>query len=247
VFTQDALLLVGHGSTKLPGAVRPLEAHAEVIRNARQFAEVAVGAVLGEPNLSAAFTTLTAPIIHVLPFFMEDSYFTRIIVPDKVLPLASGARVVNLCPHLGSHAGIASLIQARLMRHCDLFGADPKSLSVLLVGHGSRQSPGRARSLRRDAVALDRSNSFGWVRTAYLEEQPFVAESLANARGHVVAVVGYFANAGPHAVKDIPALIAAEREHRGNHWPPVHDLGPIGADESMPRLVADLVTRNSAV
>jgi sirohydrochlorin ferrochelatase len=88
---------------------------------------------------------------------------------------------------------------------------------------------------------LDAKGRFGWVRVAYLEEAPFVAEALASARGHVVAVVGFFANEGAHATKDLPRLIATERDQRGTHWPPVHDLGPIGADETMPRLIIDLV------
>jgi sirohydrochlorin ferrochelatase len=88
---------------------------------------------------------------------------------------------------------------------------------------------------------METAGRFGWVRIAFLEEPPFVAEALASARGHVVTVVGYLVNAGNHATKDLPNLIAEERAQRGTHWPPVHDLGPIGADEAMPRLIMEQV------
>lgn len=242
MITRDALLLIGHGSTILPDAARPLLAHAEVIRASGRFAEVAVGMLLGEPNVAAVFATLTAPVVHVVPFFLEDGYITRIAIPDLILPFASASRVIRFCPPVGLHAGIATLLEARLLRHCEMFGIVPKSLSVLLVGHGSAKGPGRARALRRNAAALEAGGRFGWIRVAYLEEAPFAAEALASARGHVVAVVGYLVNEGRHAIKDLPWLIAEERAQRGTHWPPVHDLGPIGADEAMPRLIMDQVT-----
>jgi sirohydrochlorin ferrochelatase len=242
VFTRDALLLIGHGSTVLPDAARPLLAHARVIRESGRFGEVEVGTLLGEPNAASVFRTLTAPIVHVVPFFFDDGYFTRIAIPNLLLPLASPSHVVRFCPPVGLHGGIAALIEARLLHHCEMFGTDPKSLSVLLVGHGSARGPGRARALRRHAATLETDGRFGWVRVAYLEEAPFVAEALASARGHIVAVLGYLANEGVHTTKDLPDLIAEERDQRGTHWPPVHDLGPIGADEAMPSLIMDQVT-----
>ena len=241
MFTQDALLLIGHGSTTLPDAAGPLLAHAEVVRASGRFAEVAVGMMLGKPDVTSAFATLTAPIVHVVPVFLEDGYFTRIAIPDRLLPLASGSRVIRFCQPLGSHDGIADLIEARLLRHCALFDTQPKTLSVLLAGHGSSRGPGRARTLRRHAATLESRGRFGWIRVAYLEEAPFVAEALASSRGHMVAIVGYLANAGAHATKDLPGLIAAERAERGAHWPPVHYLGSIGTDEAMPRLIMDCV------
>ena len=69
-----------------------------------------------------------------------------------------------------------------------------------------------------------------------------VPETLANTRGHVVAIVGYLANEGTHATVDVPAFIAAERAQRGTHWPPVHDLGSIGGDAEMARLIVEQVT-----
>jgi sirohydrochlorin cobaltochelatase len=241
VFTRDALLLIGHGSERLADAARPLLAHAEVIRDTGRFAEVKVGMLFGEPKLSSVVANLTVPVVHIVPFFLNDGYFTRIVIPGLLLPLASASRVIRFCPPVGLHDAIPTLIETRLLRHCEAFGTDPKSLSVLLVGHGSAQSPGRARTLLRHAATLEAGGRFGWVRVAYLEEAPFVAEALASARGHVVAIIACLANEGKHATNDLPGLIAAERDERGTHWPPVHDLGSIGADEVMPQLIVDQV------
>ena len=241
VFERDALLLIGHGSTLRPDAARPLLAHADVLRQTGRFAEVKVGTLLGEPNAAAAFRELAAPLVHVVPFFLEDGYFTRIAIPDLLLPLATASHVVRFCQPLGTHSGIATVLESRLLWHCEMFGTNPKSLSVLLVGHGSSRSPGRARSLPRHAAAVESTGKFGWVRIAYLEEPPLVSNALAGARGRIVAVIGCFTNEGLHAAIDLPRLIAAERETRGTHWPPVHDLGTIAGDEAMPRLIMDQV------
>ena len=242
MFARDALLLIGHGSTVVPDAARPLLTHAEIIRGSGCFSEVKVGMVLGEPDLASVFGTLNAPVVHVVPFFLDEGYFTRITIPGLLLPLVSGSRVIRFCPPVGLHDGITTLLETRLVRHCEMYGTDPKSLSVLLVGHGSSRGPGRTRALRRHAAALETKGRFGWIRIAFLEEAPFVAEALASVRGHVVAVLGYLANEGMHATKDLPCLIAAERAARGTNWPPVHDLGTIGADEVLPRLIVDQVT-----
>lgn len=241
MFGRDALLLIGHGSERSPVAARPLLHHAGVIRETGRFAEVKVGMLFGEPDVAAVVATLSAPIVHVVPFFFNDGYFTRIVIPNMLLPLASASRVIRFCPPIGSHDGIAALIEARLLQHCEMHGIDPELLSVLLVGHGSAQSPGRARSLQRHAAMLDTGGRFGWVRVGYLEEAPFVADALASARGHIVAIIACLANEGKHATHDLPCLIAAERDERGIHWPPVHDLGSIAADEAMPQLIIDQV------
>ena len=241
MFTRDALLLIGHGSERLTDAARPLLAHADVICEAGRFAEVKVGMLFGEPKLLPTVASLRAPVVHVAPFFLNDGYFTLIVIPNLLLPLASASRVLRFCPPVGSHDGIETLVEARLLDHCETHGTDPKSLSVLLVGHGSAQGPGRARTLLRHAATLDTGGRFGWVRVAYLEEAPLVADALANARGHVVAVLACLTNDGVHAAQQLPCLIAAERDVRGTHWPPVHDLGSIGSDEAMPQLMMDQV------
>jgi sirohydrochlorin cobaltochelatase len=241
VFTRDALLLVGHGSTSTPDAARPLMAHADRIRASGRFAEVAVGMLRGTPELGPVFDGLTSPIVHVVPFFLEDGYFTRIVIPDLLLSRADEQRVLRFCRPLGLHPGLAALMETRVLRHCEMFGTDPKALTIVLVGHGSARNPGRARALRRHAERLEARGQFGWVRVAHLEEPPLVADVLAGSRGHVAAVIGYLANEGAHATHDLPDLVAAERTARGTTWPPVHDLGTIASDEALPRFLIDLV------
>ena len=40
MFSRDALLLIGHGSTSVPDAARPLLTHADAIRETNRFGEV---------------------------------------------------------------------------------------------------------------------------------------------------------------------------------------------------------------
>ena len=243
MFKFDALLLAGHGSSTKMGAARPLLAHAAAIRESGVFAEVAAGTLAGEPDMVTAFDSLTAPVVHVVPFFLEDGYFTRIAIPDRLLPRASPSRVIRFYPPVGAHDGFAELLATRLAGHCEMFGIDFKSLSVVLAGHGSSTNPGRSRRLRHHAKLIEDLGRYGRVRTAFLEESPFLSETLAAERGHVVAVIGYLANEGMHATVQLPELIAAERAYRGTNWPPVHDLGCIGGDAILPRMIMDLVTR----
>jgi sirohydrochlorin cobaltochelatase len=243
VFSRDAILLIGHGSTRQPGAARPLLAHVDSIRATGLFGEVAAGVLLGEPSAADAFRSLTSQVIHIVPFFLEDGYFTRIAIPNLLMPLTTENHVVRFCPPIGSHHGIAGLLESRVLRHSEMYGINPKFLTVVLTGHGSGRDPGHARALRGHAAALETSGRFGWIRVAYLEEPPLVADTMANGRGHVMAVIGYLANEGGHAMNDLPELIAAEQSARGTSWPPVHDLGTIGGDEGMPGLIIDFVTR----
>ena len=218
-------------------------AHAGTIRATGRFAEVAVGMLAGRPAAEAAFQSLSADIVHVVPFFLEDGFFTRIAIPNLILPLTRSTRLVRFCPPVGAHDGIAGLMEARLLAHCDAFGSDPKRLSVVVAGHGSTRHPGKAQGLRGHAARLESGGRFGWVRVAHLEETPLVADVLASGRGHAVAVIGYLANEGVHATADLPAAIAAERAARGMDWPPVYDLGTIGGDPGLADLIVDLVTR----
>src|SRR4051812_44857015 len=143
-FTHNALLLVGHGSSSHADAARLLYGHAEVLRQAGHFAEVAVGLLKGDPAVEAALRSLATQRVHVVPFFMEDGYFTRVAVPRALMftETALPSRV-RLCPPVGVHEDMVALIAARVSAHCAGAGWREDATALLLIGHGSARSPGR--------------------------------------------------------------------------------------------------------
>ena len=61
-----------------------------------------------------------------------------------------------------------------------------------------------------------------------------------------VAVVGFFAGEGGHVREDLPALLSTEQAARGDAGAALLDLGVIGDDPAMPRIIVDQVARGGA-
>jgi sirohydrochlorin cobaltochelatase len=218
-FPNDALLLVAHGSARYPDAGRTVQAHAATICTQGHFAEVAVGFLNGTPSAAEALASLSLRTTHVVPFFMEDGYFTRVAVPKAL----SGGANLRFCPPVGTHPGMVDLIKARII------GRAPSD--IILVGHGSARFPGRKFALHDHAERLG-------ARCAFLEEAPFLADVLAETKNLPVAVLGIFAGEGGHVRDDLPAIIAAARVRLGDG---LLDLGSVGDDAAMAGLILDRV------
>lgn len=195
--------------------------HAETIRASGRFAAVAVGLLNGAPSVADALASLGPRPIHVVPFFMEDGYFTRVAVPK-----ALGSANVRLYPAVGTHPGMTELILGRVARA----GLALDTLSLVLVGHGSARTPGRRMALHDHAERL--RGRFAAVHVAFLEEAPSVGDVLP-VIGGPAAVLGIFAGEGMHVRDDLPALLTAA--------PGAIDLGSLGDEMGMAGLIADLV------
>jgi sirohydrochlorin cobaltochelatase len=233
---DDALLLVAHGATRFADAGRLLQAHAQVLRAQRRFADVAVGLLNGTPSAPEALAALVPRKVHVVPFFMEQGWFVNQKVP-RALGDGNGRQLRYHNP-VGVHPGMADLAAARVRHAC---GDDAERFAVLLVGHGSARSPGRPMALHRHVAALSAAGRFAQVRAAFLEEPPPVADALRDWRASPVAVVGWFAGEGGHVREDLPALLRAEQAARGDAGAPLLDLGVITDDPAMPGIILDQV------
>jgi sirohydrochlorin cobaltochelatase len=238
VFAKDALLLIGHGSARYPDAGRIIGDQVRRISAAGVFREVAMGLLNGTPSAGEALARLAAPVVRVVPCFMEDGYFTRVAVP-RALGLKDGASRVVLCPPVGVHEGMASLIELRVRGASLERGIDPAATAVVVIGHGSARAPGRALALHRHVDTVVARGGFATVVAACLEEAPFVADVLRSLRSYTVAVVGFFAGEGVHVRDDVPALIAAERAERGPAGPDIHNLGCVTDTPAMPRVILE--------
>ena len=224
---HDALLLIGHGSARYPDAGAPLLAHAAALRALHPEIPIAVGFLNGAPNVGDALASLTAPKVRVVPFFMEDGYFTRIAVPRA---LAGVSRDLRFCPPVGVHPAMADLIAARVRR---TVAADPMDVALILVGHGSARNPGQSHAMARHIEAL--RPGFAAVRAAFLEEAPSLSEVLADLPVGPLAILGLFANQGYHMRDDLPTQLARAEPR----VPAPLDLGSIADDPGMPNLILD--------
>ncbi len=233
MFQQDALLLVAHGSTRYPDAGRTAQTHAEALRGS--FADVAVGLLNGIPSVADALAGLQAPVVHVVPFFMESGWFTNTAVPRALAAVTrrEGQSLRYTAP-IGTHAAMATLIEQRVRRMA------PAASSVLVVGHGSARSPGRVTALHGHVASLGASGRFERVEAAFLEEPPFARTAMARMRGSSLAVVGFFAGVGGHVRDDLPELIAAETAQREVDQT-LRDCGSIGDEPGMQRIIMHLV------
>jgi sirohydrochlorin cobaltochelatase len=244
----EALLLIGHGSTRYPDAGTAMRRHAASLRAGGHFGQVEVAVLNGSPSVGDALGAINKPVIRVVPYFMEDGYFTRIAVPRAVgaLPVtegqvddACGDRRFILCPPIGVHDAIAGVLERQALAACADLDVPSHTAAVLIVGHGSASEPGRALALHRHAARVAATTLFVRVEAACLEEAPFVADTLRGLRAHPVVVIGFFANQGGHVRDDVPTLIAAEQACRGAAGPVVRFHGSAIDDPAIVPIILD--------
>jgi sirohydrochlorin cobaltochelatase len=236
---NEALLLIGHGSVRYSQAGDAMHRHAHLLRQGGHFAQVEVAVLNGAPSVPEALGRIAAPVIRVVPFFMEDGYFSESAVPLAVGPETS----ITLCPPVGVHDGMAGIIERQAVAACADLGVPSHTAAVVVIGHGSASAPGRNLTLHRHTARVASTTQFARVEAACLEEPPFVAQTLASLRAHPVVVIGFFANQGGHVRDDIPALIAAEAQGRDL---PVRFHGSVVDDPAVVAIILDQASGASA-
>ena len=237
LYTSEALLLIGHGSVRYPDAGDAMFRYVERLRVTGSFAQVEGALLNGAPSVQAALDRIGPAALRVVPFFMEEGYFSRVAVPQ-----ALSGRVAVMCPPVGIHDGVAGLIERQALAACESLGVASRAAAVLVVGHGSAKAPGRALALHRHAARVAATELFARVEAACLEEAPFVADALHALRAHPVVVIGFFANHGGHVRDDVPALVAAEQAARigmDEAALPARFHGVVSDDPAMIQIILD--------
>lgn len=254
---NDALLLIGHGSSRYPDAGSPMLRHAQALRAEGRFREVETALLNGNPSVKEALSRISCSLLRVVPFFMEDGYFSRVAIPAAIksaiaasspddrfaMPEDAGdfstSRRIILCPPIGIHDGMAGLIEHQALAACAEMAIPTRDAAILVAGHGSSTAPGRALALHRHAARVAATELFARVEAACLEEPPFIADTLRGLRAHPVIVIGFFANQGGHVRDDIPALAAAETATRGSNGLKVRFHGCVAEDLTVTQIIMD--------
>jgi sirohydrochlorin cobaltochelatase len=237
---NEALLLIGHGSVRYPDAAAPVHRHAQALRNEGRV--VAVAMLNGAPSIEMACGRLGSSAACVVPFFMEDGYFSKTAVP-RALQAAAPAIVARFTPAIGTNSGMAAIIERQALAASTALGVPPARSAVVVIGHGSAITPGRALALHRHCASVAEAGLFATVQPACLEESPFVADVLAKLRDRPTVVIGYFANQASHVLVDVPALLRAEAAARGTAGAPVRFHACVADDPA----IADIIAEQAAL
>ena len=230
LFPDDALLLLGHGSTLNGDSSAPTWQHAEEIRRRNIFAEVHVGFWKEEPNLRQALRQTRCPRVYVVPNFISSGYFTEQIIPRE-LGLTGpatqlGDQEIVYCAPVGLHP---SMTEALLQRAREVVAAssakitDPARTACLFIcGHGTSFNDNSTRIIHEQAAAIRARGLYADCQPVLMEQRPFVRDWRSLTPCPDVIVVPFFISDGLHSFEDIPVLLGLTHDVRENKFSNPH-------------------------
>lgn len=241
------LLLIGHGSATNAGANESLRRHAEEIARRQLFARVSCGFLNGEPNFADMAGTCSSRHLYVVPCLMSDAYLSRTLIPSKLrldgpMTTVTGAardgddQLIRYCDPVGTSPRLTEIIAQKALAHCQAENLDPKGIAVLLVGHGTERDTRSTDTVWWNVETLASQKRFGRVLAAFLEETPYIADQVADARLRQIVAIGFFLANGLHGDVDVPNLLRQAPGGRDSHY-----LGPIGTDMAFADVILERV------
>jgi sirohydrochlorin cobaltochelatase len=213
-----ALLLAGHGSSQHPAGSRAVRDHAAKIRDRGLFAEVGVAFWKEAPGLHTALQTLASDEVYVVPVLASRGHITETVLPRELGlsgPVRHGGwevdgRRIYLCDPVGLHPDLPAAVAREVAAVCDHEGLEPQATTVLLVGHGNSRNPVSATQTEDVANAVAALPPFAALRTAFLENPPFMEDWRRIVHGDTLLVMPYMIAGGLHAAQDVPELLGID-------------------------------------
>ncbi len=203
-----ALVLAAHGSRRDPAANALVRRLAEAVRARRLFDEVAVAFHQGEPPFETVLDEVTADEVTVVPFLTSSGHYSQVVLPEA---LSRNRRYAELrlrqTPPVGTHRGIAPLVARRVTEIMRERGIERGSVSLALVGHGTKRHPESRSSTLQLVETLRRRRVAGEVLAAFIDDDPPLNGLLQTAVFPHLIVVPFLIGGGTHVSEDIPRLL----------------------------------------
>jgi len=83
-FSDAALVVLGHGSTKNAGSAAPVFQHAAELRRRKLFAEVREAFWKQEPKIGDVLQSISASRTFIVPLFISECYFSEEVIPKAL-------------------------------------------------------------------------------------------------------------------------------------------------------------------
>jgi sirohydrochlorin cobaltochelatase len=221
-FSDAALLLVGHGSTRNRDSAAPTYQHAAELRRRRIFGQVLEGFYKQEPTLAGVLARIELPRIFVVPLFISEGYFTEEVIPEQLglrrpgmasynRVQSAGPSTLHYCAPVGSHPSMTSVILARarevIEKHPFPRIPKPHETALVIAGHGTDRNENSRRAIERQATLIAAMQVYAEVHAVFMEEKPVVGDCYALAAARNLVVVPFFISDGLHSYEDIPILL----------------------------------------
>src|SRR5580765_5337750 len=83
-FSDAALVVLGHGSTKNAESSAPVYQHAAELRRRNLFAEVREAFWKQEPQVKNVLADIAEPRVFIVPLFISEGYFSSDVIPHAL-------------------------------------------------------------------------------------------------------------------------------------------------------------------
>jgi sirohydrochlorin cobaltochelatase len=224
-FSQDALVLLGHGTTLNPDSSAPVFLHAAELRRRKIFAEVREAFWKQTPALADVLSGVTAPRLFLAPLFISEGFFSEQAIP-RALGLRAdseirrvqqrGAQTLFYCKPVGTHESMTAVLLHRAREVVERFpfprAPATKDVTLFIAGHGTEQDENSRKPIERQVELIREAGIYAAVHAVFMEEDPRIGECSRIAQTRNIVVVPFFISDGLHVREDIPVLLgAAER------------------------------------
>jgi sirohydrochlorin cobaltochelatase len=216
-FSDAALVILGHGSTKNADSAKPVLQHTAELRRRRIFAEVREAFWKQEPQVKQVLASLTAPRVFIVPMFISEGYFSDEVIPRELgfapdrLTINNQLSTINYCRPIGTHPSMTGVILARAAEVIERFpfprAPKPNDITLFIAGHGTERNEKSREAIERQVELIRESNLYAAVHAVFMEEDPRIAGCHEMARSRNMVVVPFFISDGLHVQEDIPVLL----------------------------------------
>jgi len=228
-FSNDALVLVAHGSTVNAQSSAPTRRLVEEIASRNIFGEVACAFNLEEPKIDDAPRIVSAQRIFVVPVTISQGHFTEETIPFRLKLCTKGqcdcpvgechyprakkvdGKQIYYCKPIGTHESMTEVLCARAVdivaRHPFPRAPKPAEIALFIAGHGTKKNANSRKAIEAQVHSIRARGDYADVQSAFMEEAPFIADCFKATEAKYLVMVPFFIADGLHTVEDIPVLL----------------------------------------
>lgn len=216
-FPDDALVLIGHGSTQNADSAAPVYQHAKELRRRNLFREVREAFWKQAPDIRQVLAEIRAPRAFIVPLFVSAGYFSDEVIPRELGFVRGQSKLKTqnselvYCKPIGTHERMTVVLLARAREVIAQFPFPrppaPKDTTLFIAGHGTEQNENSRVSIEHQVERLRAMKEFAAVHGIFLEEKPRIDDYAALAQTKNIVIVPFFISDGMHTREDIPVLL----------------------------------------